>query len=310
LTCISVANTIMSFGELEPLLGRAGRLTLAAGPSGRREINELTDALYSVYRVTSSTIIGLTTFLSASGSRPSGIPPVIHRSLDQTMQKLRLVLLERPPNPLSTSPISQGDKAQLFELLAEAIDAVRELYDNTDPARQFGGIDYGTTWAKMETRFVMDEVRELLYSIAGSSGLGQPAYPYRTITSPTGIRLLVIHPDDDPESVIRCSLLYETDYSKRGYAALSYVWGEPANPPPRIILDGIPFAVTPNLHVALKHFRHAARRRVLWVDAVCIYPDRHRTKCCRNLRFEPQFCEGVGSAHLACRLGHGAPLAA
>jgi hypothetical protein len=34
--------------------------------------------------------------------------------------------------------------------------------------------------------------------------------------------------------------------------------------------DGIPFAVTPNLHVALKHFRHAARRRVLWVDAMCI----------------------------------------
>lgn len=79
---------------------------------------------------------------------------------------------------------------------------------------------------------------------------GQPAYPYRAITSPTGIRLLVIHPDDDPESVIGYSLLYETDYSKRGYAALSYVWGEPADHPPRIILDGIPFAVTPNLHVA------------------------------------------------------------
>ena len=91
----------------------------------------------------------------------------------------------------------------------------------------------------METYFIIDKVREPLYSIAGSSGLGQPAYPYRTIISPTGIRLLVIHPDDDLESVIRCSLLHEIYYSTRGYAALKY-------------------------------FRHAARRRVLWVDAMCI----------------------------------------
>src|SRR5271170_983143 len=39
------------------------------------------------------------------------------------------------------------------------------------------------------------------------------------------------------------------------------------------------------------------------VDAVCIYQDRYRSKCCRNLRFEPQFCEGVGFAHLTCRIG-------
>src|SRR5437764_8514639 len=126
----------MLFRDLEPLLGRAGRLTLAAGPSRHRKINELTDALYSVYRVSSSATLGLTELLSASGSRPSGIPPAIHRSLDQTMQRPRLVVLARLSHPLSPSPISQGDNAKLFELLAEAIDVVR---DNTDPARQFEG---------------------------------------------------------------------------------------------------------------------------------------------------------------------------
>jgi hypothetical protein len=30
----------------------------------------------------------------------------------------------------------------------------------------------------------------------------------------------------------------------------------------------------------------------IWVDAVCIYQDRHRTKYCRILRFEPLFREG------------------
>jgi len=45
----------MSFGDLEPILGPAGLLTLAAGPSGRQELNELTDAIHSVYRVSATT---------------------------------------------------------------------------------------------------------------------------------------------------------------------------------------------------------------------------------------------------------------
>jgi hypothetical protein len=40
---------------------------------------------------------------------------------------------------------------------------------------------------------------------------------------------------------------------------------------------------------------------LLDIALICMYPDRHRTKCCRNSRCEPQFCEGVGFAHLACR---------
>jgi hypothetical protein len=56
------------------------------------------------------------------------------------------------------------------------------------------------------------------------------------------------------------------------------------------------------LRLAEKHHRGEAVDLsivVLDVDLLCIYPDRYRTKCCRNLRFEPQFCEGFGFAHLA-----------
>jgi hypothetical protein len=41
-------------------------------------------------------------------------------------------------------------------------------------------------------------------------------------------------------------------------------------------------------------------KKTFWIDQICIYQDRYRTKCSRNLRFEPLFCNGVGFACLAC----------
>ena len=59
-------------------------------------------------------------------------------------------------------------------------------------------------------------------------------------------------------------------------------------------------AVTVNLANALRHVksqwlsifpgRDVSTFRI-WADAVCIYQDRYRSKCCKNLRFEPQVCE-------------------
>jgi hypothetical protein len=34
--------------------------------------------------------------------------------------------------------------------------------------------------------------------------------------------------------------------------------------------------------------------RYIWIDSLCMYPGRSRTKCCRNLRLNPLICEGVG----------------
>jgi hypothetical protein len=102
------------------------------------------------------------------------------------------------------------------------------------------------------------------------------------------------------------------------YAILSYCWGTlPVSDSSKstrsnavehlnqIARDSLPRTIQDAIRVI-----RTLGLQYIWVDSVCIYPDRYRTKCCRNLRFEPQFSEGVGSAHLVCRFGHGAPLAA
>jgi hypothetical protein len=53
------------------------------------------------------------------------------------------------------------------------------------------------------------------------------------------------------------------------YEALSYTWGERTDPN-QIILDGMPFMVTQNLALALRHLRLQDCDRHLWVDAICI----------------------------------------
>ncbi|KAK3370333.1 heterokaryon incompatibility protein-domain-containing protein [Podospora didyma] len=98
----------------------------------------------------------------------------------------------------------------------------------------------------------------------------QPGFPYSPIQSPTGIRLLLLLPHCDPGAAVECQLLEVRHYQDRTYVALSYVWGEYGEPSPTILLEGHAFQVTPNLHTALKHFRHNNRPRLLWVDAICI----------------------------------------
>jgi Heterokaryon incompatibility protein (HET) len=115
------------------------------------------------------------------------------------------------------------------------------------------------------------------------------------------IRLISVLPGDWTDEV-KCELSRLSLESRPRYEALSYVWGDPNDTRP-IIVDGWEVQVTANLEPALRRLRYPDIPRVLWVDAVCTYQDRYRSKCCRNLRFEPRFCEGVGFAHLACRIG-------
>jgi hypothetical protein len=87
------------------------------------------------------------------------------------------------------------------------------------------------------------------------------------------------------------------------YEALSYAWGDTARSHHDLIRDHHQLQINANLDSALRRLRHPETYCRLWVDAICVYPDRHRTKCCRNLRFELLLCEGIGFAHLACRIG-------
>lgn len=130
------------------------------------------------------------------------------------------------------------------------------------------------------------------------------AYEYSLFsTHRREIRLLKIRSATQSKAPITCSLqlasLDDVPFPK--YAALSYCWGKgPADQP--IYCDSSVIPVTDELLHALRSLRKLTRGYV-WIDQICIYQDRYRTKCCRNLRFDPLFCEGVGFAHLACRIG-------
>lgn len=91
------------------------------------------------------------------------------------------------------------------------------------------------------------------------------------------IRVLKLLPSAHLESTIECRLVHLPLYSAAceggeaddGYEALSYVWGAPEFIG-EITLDGAPFLVTRNLHMALRYLRLESEERTLWVDALCI----------------------------------------
>jgi hypothetical protein len=76
------------------------------------------------------------------------------------------------------------------------------------------------------------------------------------------------------------------------YKALSHVWG-PENPTRDIRLNVKTERVRENLWLALRYLRHSDKTRVLWVDAIFSYVDRHQTKYRGNLRLGPRFLKGL-----------------
>lgn len=98
------------------------------------------------------------------------------------------------------------------------------------------------------------------------------------------------------------------DGTKRGYFSLNpnipYEKVDWKSGTPRLIqVNGCAVHVEENLFlylVAIGHWRaryaktgdyfdhvRGALRLPMWIDALCTYPHRSRTKCCRNLRYEP-----------------------
>ena len=106
------------------------------------------------------------------------------------------------------------------------------------------------------------------------------------------VRVLVLCEGHD-DSLVECSLkIISLDDRTAYFNALSYVWGD-ANDTTTIIVNQLPVMVTKSLARCLQSLRRytISHAQILdqppltiWVDAVCIYLDRHRTKYCRNLR--------------------------
>jgi hypothetical protein len=82
------------------------------------------------------------------------------------------------------------------------------------------------------------------------------------------IRILTILPNKATEQ-IQCTLQVVHLPEAPEYEALSYVWGT-QDPPTRIICNGIPTAVGPNLAAAMQQIRLVDKPRLVWIDALCI----------------------------------------
>ena len=105
-----------------------------------------------------------------------------------------------------------------------------------------------------------------------------------------------------PNRVVDVSCSPPRLYLSRGesdkYACLSYSWG--GDQPLKLTTDNLPFYLKElplaQLPQTLQDAILVTQKlgiRYLWIDSLCIYSDRSRMKHCRNLRFEPPFCEGV-----------------
>ncbi|KAF4156806.1 hypothetical protein CNMCM6069_006328 [Aspergillus lentulus] len=83
------------------------------------------------------------------------------------------------------------------------------------------------------------------------------------------IRLLTILPDKNGKDPVRCTLQTVSLNNSPQFEALSYVWGNVVEKV-EILVDDIPFQVTTNLEAALKCLRHSRKKRLIWIDFICI----------------------------------------
>jgi len=70
--------------------------------------------------------------------------------------------------------------------------------------------------------------------------------------------------------------LQEFEFTRRGYSALSYTWGEPVMDT-MILIDGRSFLITKSLRSALARMsqRKHPRTKLWWIDQICVYLAAH-----------------------------------
>ncbi|KAE8408896.1 heterokaryon incompatibility protein-domain-containing protein [Aspergillus pseudonomiae] len=86
------------------------------------------------------------------------------------------------------------------------------------------------------------------------------------------IRLLTILPAWKSEAPMRCSLRVASLDTFPEYEAISYVWGD-IRERNDILLDGQTIPVPRNVRRILQRLRFCMKRRVIWIDFVCINQD-------------------------------------
>jgi hypothetical protein len=91
------------------------------------------------------------------------------------------------------------------------------------------------------------------------------------------IRIFHLNPASKPSSNISGSLHETSLQNPAAYDALSYEWGAP-EPKFSIGVGNGCIQVTKNCYEALIKLRHLARKRILWIDAICIDQEDEKDK--------------------------------
>jgi Heterokaryon incompatibility protein (HET) len=125
-------------------------------------------------------------------------------------------------------------------------------------------------------------------------------YTYRKLETTNYFRLLSVKTRDESAGSKDglCSFNLES-FDRRKcpkYETVSYTWGDP------FILTVVSIhldceaslIVNSSVLTALARLAANCLTGYLWIDQICLYTNRYRTKCLRNLRFWPQFCERFG----------------
>ena len=93
-------------------------------------------------------------------------------------------------------------------------------------------------------------------------------YPYDKLPAKDSLRLIFLEPGR-PKDALRCRIEAHDAASAPEYEALSYVWGDPARTLP-LLAEGKRLMITVALDDALRQIRLCRKRRVLWIDLLCI----------------------------------------
>jgi hypothetical protein len=81
---------------------------------------------------------------------------------------------------------------------------------------------------------------------------------------------------DDADAITGSLKIYSLgklqDFTRRGYNALSYTWGEPVMDT-KILIDGRSFLITKSLRSALARMSHRKnpQTNLWWIDQICMY---------------------------------------
>ena len=98
--------------------------------------------------------------------------------------------------------------------------------------------------------------------------VSRQTFQHRPLAEPGTFRLLLLEPSCKGQQ-LRCTIQHERLEGSRPYEALSYCWGL-LESQVNVECDGQVIPVTVNCSAALLQLRHRFRRRVLWIDALCI----------------------------------------